>query len=223
MGRKNHGDILGARTLIFVNVLFMAAAIAIIVSAAISWNQLTDIREKADVLKDLNLDVLIQIVLFCGVGMFLVACMGLAAAIYRLKKLMVLYVICIFILLSVQLAMGIVMVIMDKSDVYSSYREDSDNGKTRRSDFQVYMKCCGWSYVTEEFFPERLACIATHPDYSKSCGDQIQHLIETKVRPTAIVLLVSSLISLLGLIACIVLIMSQKSKKEDFFDNPFSA
>lgn len=223
MGRKNHGDILGARVLIAVNVLFMLAAIAIIVSAAISYNELTEIRDKADVLKDLNLDVLIQIVLFCGVGMFLVAIIGLIAAIQRLKKLMVLYVVCIFVLLAVQLAMGIVMIIMKKDDVYSSYREDSEAGRVRRHDFQIYKECCGWSYVTEEFFPERLACIATHPTFNSSCGDKIQELIDTKVMPTAVVLLVSSLISLLGLIACIVLIMSQKQFKEDLFDNPFSA
>eukprot|EP00461_Guttulinopsis_vulgaris_P000487 UN00487 len=154
--------------------------------------------------------------------MFVVACIGLLAAIFRLKKLMVMYVIFIFILLSVQLAMGIVMIIMDKGDVYSAYREDSAVGQRRREDFQIWASCCGWSYVTEEFFPERLACIATHPNFNKSCGDEIQHLINTKVHPTAIVLLVSSVISLLGLIACIVLIMSQKQKKEDFFDNPFS-
>lgn len=223
MGRKNHGDILGARTLIAVNVLFMLCSIAIIVSSAISWNQLKEIRTKADVLKDLNLDVFVQIVLFCGVVTFLVACLGLAAAIYRLKKLMVVYVVLIFILLAIQLSMGIVMIVMKKEDVYSSYREDSATGQKRRADFQVYMKCCGWSYVTEEFFPERLACIATHPSFSSTCGDKIQHLIDTKVKPTAIVLLIASIFSLLGLIACIVLIMSQKQKKEDFFDNPFSA
>ena len=223
MGRKNHGDILGARTLIGVNILFMAAAIAIIVSAAISYAQLKDVRTRADVLKDLNLDVFLQIVLFCGVAMFLTSILGIVSAIFRLKKLMVLYVVLIFILLAIQLAMGVVLIIMKKEDVYQPYREDSPAGQERRSKFEVYMECCGWSYITEEFFPERLACIAAHPTYTKSCGDQIQHLINTKVKPTAIVLLVSSCFSLVGLIAAIILIMSQKQKKEDFFDNPFSA
>lgn len=223
MGRKNHGDIQGARTLIVVNIFFMAAAIAIIVAAAISYDQLKDIRERADVLKDLNIDVFLQIVLFCGAAMFVTAIIGIVAAIWRFKKLMVLYVVLIFILLAIQLAMGIVLIIMKKEDVYSPYREDSVEGQQRRADFQDYMQCCGWSYITEEFFPERLACVAAHPTYTKACGDQIQHLINTKVKPTAIVLLVASLFSLFGLIAAIVLIMSQKQKKEDFFDNPFSA
>jgi hypothetical protein len=223
MGRKNHGDIIGARTLIAVNVLFLCAAIAIIVSAAISYDQLSNIRKEADVLKDLNLDVYIQIVLFCGVGMFLTAVLGFVAAIFRLKKLMVLYVVLIFILLAIQLAMGIVLIIMKANDVHEAYREDSLEGQRRRQDFEVYAECCGWSYITEEFFPERLACIAQHPSYTRSCGDEIQKLIDTKVKPTAIVLLVSSCFSFVGLIAAIVLIMSQKQKKEDFFDNPFSA
>lgn len=223
MGRKNHGDIQGARTLIVVNIFFMAAAIAIIVAAAISYDQLKDIRARADVLKDLNIDVFLQIVLFCGGAMFVTAIIGIVAAVWRLKKLMVLYVVLIFILLAIQLAMGIVLIIMKKEDVYGPYREDSPAGQQRRADFEVYMECCGWSYITEEFFPERLACVAQHPTYTKACGDQIQHLINTKVKPTAIVLLVASLFSLLGLVTAIVLIMSQKQKKEDFFDNPFSA
>jgi hypothetical protein len=223
MGRKNHGDIHGARTLVVVNVFFMCCAIAILVAAAISYDQLKDIRERADVLKDLNIDVFLQIVLFCGSAMIVTSAIGIIAAVFRFKKLMVLYVVLIFILLAIQLAMGIVLIIMKKEDVYEPYREDSVQGQKRRSDFEVYMECCGWSYITEEFFPERLACVATHPTYTKSCGDQIQHLINTKVKPTAIVLLVASIFSLFGLITAIVLIMSQKQKKEDFFDNPFSA
>jgi hypothetical protein len=223
MGRKNLGDIHGARTLICVNIFFMLASIAIIVAAAISYDQLKDVRTRADVLNSLNLDVFLQIALFCGVGMFLTAVLGIVAAIGRFKKLMVLYVVLIFILLAIQLAMGVVLIIMDKNDVYEAYREDSAAGQKRRADFEVFMECCGWSYITEEFFPERLACIAQHPTYTKACGDQIQHLINTKVKPTAIVLLVASLFSLVGLIAAIILIMSQKQKKEDFFDNPFSS
>lgn len=223
MGRKNHGDILGARTLIFINLVFICAAIAIIVAAAISAHDLHDVKKKADVLKSLNMDVYLEIVLFCGALMFVTAIIGIISAIFRLKRLMVVYVLIIFCILAIQLAMGIVMVIMNKNNVHSSYREDSLSGAQRRSDFEVYAHCCGWSYITEEFFPERLACVAEHPTYTKSCGDAIEHLIHTKILPTAIVLLVSSALSFIGLVAGIVLIVSQKQKKEDFFDNPFSA
>jgi flagellar basal body-associated protein FliL len=154
--------------------------------------------------------------------MFLVAILGFVAAVKKLKRLMVFYVVMIFVILTVQMAMGIVMLTMDSSDVYDTFREDSVEGYQRRENFQTYMECCGWDYSTEEFFPERVACVARHPTYTNTCKEEVQDVIDTWVTPTGIVLVVLSVLALIALVAALVVIFSQRKKKEDFFENPFS-
>jgi len=135
---------------------------------------------------------------------------------------MVFYILFLFVVLTVQMAMGALMLSMNKDDVYNTYREDSLIGYERRQDFQTHMKCCGWKYATEEFFPERVACIATYPLNTTPCADKVQSLLDDWVYPTGIVLVVLSILSLIALIATLVVIFSQRKKKEDFFENPFS-
>lgn len=222
MGRKNWGDKLGTIFLVGINVLFICAGIAILIASILSWNELEDLRSRADLLKELNLDVIIQVVLFAAAAMFLVAILGFVAAVKKLKRLMVFYVVMIFVILTVQMAMGIVMLTMDSSDVYDTFREDSVEGYQRRENFQTYMECCGWDYSTEEFFPERVACVARHPTYTNTCKEEVQDVIDTWVTPTGIVLVVLSVLALIALVAALVVIFSQRKKKEDFFENPFS-
>lgn len=118
--------------------------------------------------------------------------------------------------------MGILMLTLSPNTVYDSFREDSVSGYERRQQFQDYMKCCGWDYISEEFFPDRVACHSLNPQYTVPCVEETQNFLDTWVQPIAIALVIVGVFSFFALIASLMVIFSTKNSKEDFFENPFS-
>ena len=196
--------------------------IVFIVLVGVYWGKLSEIRAQADVLKQLNLDTIIQVVLFTSIATIVASIIGLVAALMKLKKLLVFYVILIFLVFAVQLAMGILMLTLSPGTVYDSFHEDSVTGYERRQQYQEYMKCCGWDYTAEEFFPDRIACHSLHPQWTTACKQETQNFLDTWVTPIGIALVVVGVFSFIALIASLMVIFSSKSVKEDFFENPFS-
>jgi hypothetical protein len=105
--------------------------------------------------------------------------------------------------------------------VHETFREDSDVGAARRTSFQNTLKCCGWDYSTEEFFPERIACYALNPLYTSTCLGAVNKFIDSYVIPASSVVIVSGAVNLGSLVVALLVIWSFVGGKEDFFDNAF--
>lgn len=197
--------------------------LGVLIAALVFMDKINDIRSQADVLEDLSLRLIVTVVLFTAGGTVVTAIVGLIAVFKRLKKLLMIYILFAFVIVAVQLALGILMLNLKAENARDSFREDSASGYERRERFQDYMQCCGWNYITEEFFPERVACIALHPTYTRTCLSEVQSFMDTVITGTAISVIVASVLLLVGLIASLMVIAFNRTSKEDFFDNAFSA
>lgn len=223
MSRKNWGQRIGRIVLTAVNIMFIVVGVGVLIAALVFYDKINDIRSQADVLEDLSLRLIVTVVLFTSGGTVVTAIMGLVAVIKKVKKLLMLYILFAFIIFAVQLALGILMLNLKAENARNSFREDSQAGFERRERFQNYMRCCGWTYLTEEFYPERVACIARHPSYTDTCLSKVQEFMDQVITPTAIAVIVASLLLLVGLVASLMVIAFNRTAKEDFFENAFTA
>jgi len=191
----------------------------VLVVAAFSYERIQSFRENAEVLEDLNMKIIIVVSLFVAGGTVFAAILGLIAVAKRIKKLLMLYVVLVFILFAVQLAMGALLLQLTPEDALNAFREDSEEGLVRRESFQNYMECCGWDYLTEEFFPERVACLALHPTYKMTCRDAVQDFLDTWLTPLGILLLATGSLTLLAVVGSLLVICNNRSVKAKFADD----
>ncbi len=171
----------------------------------------------------MDLSAIVTVVLFTSCGTILTALIGLLGVFQKNKKIIMIYMLFCFVVAVIQLAAGVIMFQLDPSNVRNSFREDSAEGAARRQRFQNYMKCCGWGYITEEFFPERVACIALNPTYTSTCLNEIHNFINTWIIPAAAALVSTACLLIVGLGASVVVVFTNKQVKENFLDNAFTA
>lgn len=177
---------------------------------------------QAEVLDSLNTKIILTVVLFTSGGLVVTSIMGIIAVLKRYKKLLMTWVIFTFVIFAVQLAVGAYMLTLSPDQARDAFREDSMAGMEKRNSFQNYMQCCGWNYGTEEFFPERVACLALHPQYTDTCRQAVGDFIDTWITPTAILMIVSSCLQFVGLVGSVMIVAFNRQSKEDFFDNAYS-
>lgn len=222
MGRKNWGERIGRKMLIVSDVIFILCGVAILITAIISHAEVKDMQDRTDLLSVMNIDTYLVVAIFVGAAAIIGALLGLISVLKRYKRLLVFSVIVMFIVFVVQIVMGSLLLSAKTSEVYDAFREDSAAGYARREAFQQDMQCCGWNYITEEFFPERVACIARHPTFTETCASALETFLDKWAQPAGIVLIVFSILAFIALVASMLVVFSSRTVKEDFFENPFS-
>jgi hypothetical protein len=205
-----------------VDVIFFIAGAVVIIYAIVYSAKYQEIMQQATALRDLRLDTIAPLIVFCAITTLVCAFLGLLGIYKNIRPFLFVYLVTVFALIVIEIAMSVFMSTLSANNVQGSFTEDSDAGYNRRYLLQSYLKCCGWNYLTQEFLPERVACAALNPTFSQTCFDAATTFISSTLNSVYASTIVVTCLSSVAFVFTLIVVMKGSGKeKEDYFDNAY--
>jgi len=200
---------------IFINVLFKAFGIAILVAGFVAFNKASDLESNAAIFQALNVKLVASVIVSVGIATIVASSSGCLGAVFQNTTCLKAYVIVLFAICCLQIAIGSYLISLNVDDLESVWAEDTQQGEDRREAYQNYMQCCGWEWVTDSM-PET-PCPGL---YTTSCSQATKNIMAKYMTPVALAAVIIGVLEILSLLStCIIIFASQR--KEDYWDNPF--
>jgi len=205
-----------ARTFVIgINVIFLLLGLAIMIVAIVLSNKFTSIKTSAKLLSDLDVQIIAIIIAVASALIFAISICGLAGAIKRWRKCLIFYAAMLFIVIAIQLAMGIYLKTLNADTLQQKWENSTPND---RLDVQNYLDCCGW--INNDDAVPYPGC-SGHTIPVSSCQQKTLDFIDDNIEPVAIASIVIAAIELLSLTATCALIFTRKDIKDEFYDDQF--
>jgi len=200
----------------FVNIAFLVMGIIITITGAAGYAKAQDVEHQAVIFRTLRVSLIAELILIAGIITIAVSLTGCYGAYARETGYLKCYAVSLFIIVCIQLGMGAYLLTLNLDKLYSTWAQDDTQGEQRREDYENYMHCCGWDYVTDSM-PET-PCAG----YRVTCKAATKAFLDKYMGPVAAAAVAIAVVELISLIATMVVIFSSGKKMEDFYDNPFS-
>lgn len=200
--------------LIFINILFLLASLAIIGVGSYGYMESDKVIEQAQLMRLLPLKSVCIGVIVVGCVLLTFACCGALAAIRRSKGLLMAYSFIVFLVCAGEITAGVLILRADGTgtlDRYIKSEWEKESNNDRVLAYQQEFDCCGWPGVDAPV-PNRPTCDTSLPN----CRAETLHWIKTKFLPVAIVLLVIAGLQFVALFASCALLCTLKSNKNDY-------
>jgi len=201
---------------VLVNVAFIVMGCIIMITGAAAYAKAQSVENSAVIFRTLNVSLIGELITCAGLITIVISLTGCYGAIARDPNYLKFYAISLFIIVCIQLGMGAYLMSLNIDSLYNTWATDTDQGEQNREDYENYMHCCGWDYVTDSM-PET-PCAG----YRVTCKQATKDFISKYMGPVAAAAVAIAVIELVSLIATLVVIFSSGKKVEDFYDNPFS-
>jgi len=220
-GRRNCGDFCEkfSRTVVIgINILFFCAGVIIlgfalnlILGSGIS--QLGAIQRAF--LRGLRIEIVAAILGFCAAIIILTSIAGVVGAYKQWRKMLIFYAATMFLVLSIQLAMGFYLNTLDPSAFEAYWHEAS---VATRDDIQTSLGCCGWKVNSDTVpYPD-----CKYPGWdppAASCELRAKQFIQQYTVPAAVAAITIAFAELAAMFGTCGLIYTSKDLKpgDDWF------
>jgi len=206
--------------IVFVNIMFLMLGIAIVILGSYGIYQGGKAVKGAQLLKQLDVVLIGGIITASGAVTVIISIAGMLGACKQWAKCLKVYALVLFIVCAIQLAIGIYLSTLTVNSLESTWAEDSEDGQSRRVDYQDFFKCCGWIFITDSLGYLNTPC----PDagyVTLTCAQATLNYVHTYIDPVALGATIVASVELVAMsLACFV-IMTQKGETENFYDDPF--
>jgi len=209
-----------ARVLVLgINTLFLLFGIVILAVGIVSYQKANDIRNQADIIRTLDIPLLTIIIAVAGLGTIVTSIIGCVGAWIRHNTILKAYSVIIFIVIGVQIAMGIYLFQLSVDSLRETWEEDSEVGLNRRISFQNYMTCSGFDYWTDA-----MGQLHTYNPFTpkspldpvpKTCKEAASEFVRKYMLPVAIAAIVIAAVEFVALGFTCFLIFQAKETVED--------
>eukprot|EP00457_Paulinella_chromatophora_P008688 gb/GEZN01008729.1/.p1 GENE.gb/GEZN01008729.1/~~gb/GEZN01008729.1/.p1 ORF type:complete len:229 (+),score=28.72 gb/GEZN01008729.1/:80-766(+) len=213
-----------AKSGIFItNILFLALGIVIIISAAVALSEAKQFEKSAILFELANTSVACGVLLGTGIACVTVALMGMLGAYKRYPTLLKLYIVLMFLILMLQMAMGIYIKRTDVVGIIGpEFLTDTPTAQEQRIAFQKYLECCGWDHpVHDNIALNDPYCPYYEPPSMATCADATEGWMNQYAEPVAALAIALAVLELMALMPTCYIVMTAKSDSDDYFDNPF--
>jgi len=227
-GRRNCGEFcekFAKWVVVVINAIFFILGIVVVSIGAVLATKSSQLQDQASlqqaILNDLNVVVVALILVLCGAAIVLTSMCGILGAIKQWRKCLVFYAASLFIILCIQLAMGLYL--NDLNEDQLSERWKAAAPETRGA-IQEYLKCCGWDSVDDTApWPD---CAYTGDGWEppvEDCHTRAKEYIDTNIKPVSLAAVIIAVFEFVSMFATCGLIYSSKDLKpdDDFFSSPF--
>jgi len=222
-GRRNCGDYCEkfARFLVIgINVIFLCLSIVVVVFASELVSYVKTLSDNADleqaILNDLNVFVVALILCVSAGLIFITAVSGIVGAWKEWRKCLVFYACMMFIILCIQLAMGVYLNQLDPASVTARWHMAAP---ATRGAIQEFLTCCGWERVSDTApFPD-----CRYPDWGTNivanCQYEAEQYIKAHIKPVALAAMSIASLEFVSMFATCGLIYSNKNLNpvDEFF------
>jgi len=193
----------------------LAFGLAITIAGSVAYSKSGQLENSAEIFKTLNVKLIAAFIVSLGIATIVTSLSGFVGAATKNTTFLKIYAVILFCVCAIQLGIGSYMVTLNVDDLRAEWFKDTDQGEARREQYQDYMDCCGFEFITDSQ-PET-EC----PSNSKtSCKDATMAFMKKYLAPVAVIAVVIAVIELISLTATCIIIATSATK-EDFYDNPF--
>jgi len=191
-----------------VNSIFLLIGIGVVVAAIILSSKFNQIEQSASLLNDLNVQLIAIIVALCGALILAASTCGVLGAWKRWRKVLIFYSGTLFLVVLIQLAMGIYLRTLDASALEQKWHESTPDD---RQGVQDYLVCCGWNAIDDSIpYPD-----CTDPNIPvQTCHDATVNFINANIYPIAGVAIGVGALEIITLVCACMLIFTQKAPKQ---------
>mmetsp|Transcript_13824 Transcript_13824/g.19696 ORF Transcript_13824/g.19696 Transcript_13824/m.19696 type:complete len:225 (-) Transcript_13824:142-816(-) len=222
MGRNSDKLAKYARWLVIgSNVIFLILGIAIIAQSTETLSKSAE-DNNIELLEELNINYLTQILVFAGIGTLFAALAGIVGAYFKNRKILILYLVAVFVLSIMQLTLGTILQNTDPEDIRSSWNQFTKKAVDGRQKLMDRFTCCGFDRVTDSY--QLNACkidLELYPQ-TLACKTAIQTYIDDSLSSLVTVSLFCGSYEIIAIIATLAIIFTSKEIKSDWMmDNAF--
>jgi len=205
-----------ARTVVFgVNLIFLIVGIGVVIAAIILSSKFNQIEQSASLLNDLDVQLIAIIVALCGALIVAASTCGVLGAWKRWRKVLIFYSGTLFLVVLIQLAMGIYLRTLTASALEQKWHQSTPD---ERQGVQNYLQCCGWNAIDDSIpYPD-----CTDPNVPiQTCHDATVAFINRNLYPIAGVAIGIGVLEIITLVCACMLIFQGKEPKHnpDGFDD----
>jgi len=215
-----------------INIFFLGAGLLIIILGAVSLGKAAQFEANSSLFQYMDMRVACAILIATGAGTVASAITGFVGVTFRWATTLKLYTVIMFLVCSLQLAMGIFIYTRNPDTVEGDlWFDPTANGITIRVNYQNYLGCCGWDDTidtrTDAWGPTQCP-VGFIPGWEDGdngawppCLYATQQWLKKYMNPistAAIVLAVFQFVALAG--SCFI-IMTAKKDGDDFYTSAF--
>jgi len=212
-------------TVIGINVVFFVLGVAVVAAGTVLATQSSNLSNDANlqqaILNDLNVVIVALILVLCGACIILTSLCGVVGALKQWRKCLVFYAASLFLILCIQLAMGIYLNNLDESALSARWKAATPS---TRDAIQRYLTCCGWDEVSDTApYPD--CTYSTWSPPVSNCHDKAIGYIKTNIKPVALAAIIIACFEFVSMFATCGLIYSSKELQpgDDFWNSPFGS
>jgi len=215
-----------------INVFFMGAGVLIVIFASVSIGKAAQFEQQSSLYQNMDTRVSCAILIATGAGTIATSILGFVAVTFRWTTTLKLYTVIMFLVCTLQLAMGIFLYTRNPDKIMGDlWFDPTANGITVRVAYQNFLSCCGWYNTidtqTDAWGPT--TCPVGYqwgyedglPGAWPPCLPATTSWLKSYIIPlaeAAIVLAVFQFVALSG--SCFIIMVSKKDG-DDFYSSPY--
>lgn len=204
-------------TVVTVNVIFLFLGAVVTGFGVYGWQEARKLEDKASIFKEMNAQLIAEFLACTGIITMATSMLGCLGAWQRWHTCIKAYAIILFAVCAVQMAMGAYLLTLSPDKLRDIWFTDTTRGEQLRQEYQNYMECCGFEYITDSQ-PET-DCAG---GYTIACKQQTINKIKDYIAPAAVAGVTIAVIELISLAATCAIIMTRSADVVDASDDPFA-
>jgi hypothetical protein len=219
--------------LMAINIFFLGAGVLIVILGSVAIGKAAQFESESDLFRNMDTKVSCAILIATGAGTIATAIVGFVGVTFRWQTTLKLYTVIMFLVCTLQLAMGIFLYTRDPQKIEGDLWFDPTypQGVITRVAYQNYLGCCGWEHTldtrTDAWGPtdcpigyipgwELGDTEATPPCLTATIAWKKQYMYP--IAQAAIVLAVFQFVALSG--SCFIIMVAKKDG-DDFYSSPY--
>jgi len=217
-----------------INIFFLGAGILIVILGAVAVGKAAQFEANSNLFKYMDARVACAILIATGAGTIATAIVGFVATAFRWATTMKLYTVIMFLVCTLQLAMGIFLYTRDPQKVEGDlWFDPTANGITTRVAYQNFLQCCGWENTidtrTDAWGPTECPIGYVYgweespqaPGAWPPCYYATTQWLKKYMNPISQAAIVLSVFQFVALTGSCFIVMTAKKDGDDFYTSPF--
>jgi len=217
-----------------INFFFLGAGLLIIILGAVAVGKAAQFEAQSTLFRYMDTRVACAILIATGAGTVAVAIVGFVGVAFKMPTTMKLYTVIMFLVCTLQLAMGIFLYSRDPNKVEGDlWFDPTAQGITVRVAYQNYLDCCGWEHTIDTQtdawgptpcpinFVQGWELDPRPPGAQPPCLTQTTNFLKKNMNPISLAAIVLSIFQFVALTGSCFIVMVAKKDGDDFYTSAF--
>jgi hypothetical protein len=205
-----------------VGINFVLVIFGIIITAyGASAQSAAESNANIALLTELDLNLIGSLVTFAGIATLVVSLAGFLGAYCKIRKALIFYILAFWFISIALIAFGDYLNNKEAEDLRASWETSTAVANANRLQFMERFSCCGFDRNTDSY--QLQACFLDLNLFPNTlpCSSAMRTFLENEVYPVAVAAIVLGSFELVAILVTMGIICTEKSMKEEFYENPF--